>query len=211
MSPANPRYYVKNHILYDYKGNVLCDYTKTAEDSGNKQPTSEPTTEKTTQVTESTEKTTQATESTEKTTQATESTTESTEKTTQASESTFATTERTTQMAEPTTSVTEKTIRKNPLGQPKLKVKKRMTPSGIHYLQLTLKQVKGTYIELQVKKGSGTYKKVRLASSRLSHYKNQLRIGYKPARKKMWLRIRTYNKKKGKKTYSDWSKSVQVK
>lgn len=62
VSPANPKYYVKNHILYDIKGKVIYDYNKSAKDEPSgavkttEQPTSEvPNTEATTAVHPTTE------------------------------------------------------------------------------------------------------------------------------------------------------------
>lgn len=130
------------------------------------------------------------------------------------------TTENTTSIENPAPPTTEKDVSvgitnssgsKKVVQSPTLKVKKKKTSTGQPYLRISLKKIKGTYIELQVKKAKGKFKKVKLVSNRLKHYKGKLKIGYNPDGKKMWLRIRTYTKKKGKKYYSAWSKPVLVK
>ena len=155
--------------------------------------------------------------STEKSTEDTGSST--TEQQTQG-DADMPTTENTTSIENPAPPTTEKDVNveiTNPAGSkkvvqsPTLKVKKKKTSTGQPYLRISLKKIKGTYIELQVKKAKGKFKKVKLVSNRLKHYKGKLKIGYNPDGKKMWLRIRTYTKKKGKKYYSVWSKPVLVK
>lgn len=155
--------------------------------------------------------------STEKSTEDTGSST--TEQQTQG-DADMPTTENTTSIENPAPPTTEKDVNveiTNPAGSkkvvqsPTLKVKKKKTSTGQPYLRISLKKIKGTYIELQVKKAKGKFKKVKLVSNRLKHYKGKLKIGYNPDGKKMWLRIRTYTKKKGKKYYSAWSKPVLVK
>ena len=227
VSPANPRYYVKDHILYALDGTVICDYTKSAGESGGDNTittteTREPTvttTEKTTQTEKPTEKDTSIEKptTTEKDTGVENPTTE---KATSIENPAPPTTERATSIESPAPSTTEKDVSvgiTNPAGSknvvqiPTLKVKKKKTSTGQPYLRISLKKIKGTYIELQVKKAKGKFKKVKLVSNRLKHYKGELKIGYNPDGKKMWLRIRTYTKKKGKKYYSVWSKPVLVK
>ena len=239
VSPANPRYYVKDHILYALDGTVVYDYTKSAGESGGNNTittteTREPTvttTEKTTQIEKTTEKPTEKDTSIDKTTtergtSAEKSTTEkntSVEKTTTEKNTGMErppVTENTTSIENPSPSTTEKDVTvgsantagsKNVVQSPTLKVKKKKTSTGQPYLRISLKKIKGTYIELQVKKTKGKFKKVKLISNRLKYYKGELKIGYNPDGKKMWLRIRTYTKKKGKKYYSAWSKPVLVK
>ncbi len=100
---------------------------------------------------------------------------------------------------------------KNSLQKPKLKVKKRCTSNGVHYLQLNLKKLSGKYIELYVKKGRGTYKNIKLRSNHIKKRNMQLKIGYKPDGKKLRIKVRTYRKVNGKKIYSEWSKTILVK
>lgn len=97
------------------------------------------------------------------------------------------------------------------LKTPKITIKKKKTSSGIHYLDVTMKNMNGTYIELSVKRGNEKYKKVKLVSNRLSHYKGNMKIGYKSNGEKMWIRVRTYKKVKGKKYYSVYSNAVLIK
>lgn len=99
----------------------------------------------------------------------------------------------------------------NDLPEPKLKVTKKCTSDGVHYLQLDMKKLSGKYIELYVQKGNGKYKKIKLRSSRIKKKSLQLKIGYKPDGKKMRVKVRTYTKAKGKKKYSGWSKPITVK
>ena len=221
IAPGNAGYYVKDKVLYKNDGTVLCDY------SGNTE-SSETTTEKTTLTEKPTEKDTsiEKTTTTEKDTGVENPTTEkntSVEKTTTEKNTSMerpTTTEKATSIENPTPPMTEKDVSvgntnptetKNVVQSPTLKVKKKKISTGQPYLRISLKKIKGTYIELQVKKAKGKFKKVKLVSNRLKHYKGELKIGYNPDGKKMWLRIRTYTKKKGKKYYSAWSKPVLVK
>lgn len=215
VAPGNARYYVKDKALYYRDGTVLCDYSgnkesdKTTEgnssetSSGGNKDTS--TSEKNTEMEKTTEKDTSNSESTDE-----KSTAARTEHTTINEKTTEKLTERP-DKTEITTGEKKAAKKKKTLKRPKLKVKKKKLSSGTHYLQLTLKQTEGTYIELQVKKNKKKYKSVKLVSKRLKYYKGKMRIGYKPDGKKMWLRIRTYKKKKGKKYYSDWSRPILIK
>ena len=224
VAPGNARYYVKDKVLYKNDGTVICDY------SGNKE-SSEATTEKPSSETTSSEEMSTAT--TEKDTSIEKTTTTEkdtgvekpiTEKNTSVEKPTtekdtrgedLTTTERDTSVGRENSSSEKSTevatAKNNMLKCPKLKVKKKKTSAGVPYLHIMIKQAKGTYLELQVKKSNSKYKKIKLVSNRLKHYKGGLKIGYKPDGKKMWLRVRTYMKKKGKKYYSAWSKPVQVK
>ncbi|MBO5469461.1 MAG: leucine-rich repeat protein [Lachnospiraceae bacterium] len=224
IAPGNAGYYVKDKVLYKNDGTVLCDY------SGNTE-TSDATTEKPSSETTSSEEVSTATTekdtsiekptTTEKDTGVEKPTTEkntsvektSTERDTRVEDLT--TTERDTSVGRENSSSEKSTevatAKSNLLKCPKLKVKKKKTSAGVPYLHIMIKQAKGTYLELQVKKSNSKYKKIKLVSNRLKHYKGGLKIGYKPDGKKMWLRVRTYTKKKGKKYYSAWSKPVQVK
>ncbi len=95
--------------------------------------------------------------------------------------------------------------------QPIIKVKNKSFSSSLNYVEITLKKYEGKNLQLYYKKGKGKFKRVSLRSNRLKKGKNVFRISYQKTIKTLYFKARTYGKLKGKKRYSDFSKTVRIK
>lgn len=196
IAPGNPQLYVKDHIVYTHNINGWPDrieFDYTSDESKEEGKKNQDTTETTTS-------------------EETEQPTDRDGNISQTDEGNISVAEDSKTQATTTEVTSEQQNRvENSLQKPKLKVKKRCTSNGVHYLQLNLKKLSGKYIELYVKKGRGTYKNIKLRSNRIKKRNMQLKIGYKPDGKKLRIKVRTYRKVNGKKIYSEWSKTILVK
>lgn len=75
---------------------------------------------------------------------------------------------------------------------------------------IRLKKYQGTYIEIYYRRGKGKFKKIKLRQYNIKNNKKLFKIGYRKGRKNIYIRVRTYQKKGGKKVYSPYSKSWRV-
>lgn len=78
-------------------------------------------------------------------------------------------------------------------------------------IQIRIKKYAGTDIEIYFRWGKGTFHKVKLKRTNIRKNKKIFRLGYKRKKKRLYIRIRTFRIKKGKKQYSRYSKILRVK
>ena len=74
-----------------------------------------------------------------------------------------------------------------------------------------MKKYKGKYADIYVAQGVKRFKKLKLVSSKIAKYKKKFKIRYKVKNKVLRVRVRTFDKKKKKKRYSGFSKTVKIK
>lgn len=94
---------------------------------------------------------------------------------------------------------------------PGIQVKNKSYSAKLNYVEIKLKKYEGKFLELYYKKGNGKFARVSLRSNRLKKGKNVFRISYQKNIKKLYFKVRTYGKIKGKKKYSDFSKTIMIK
>lgn len=107
--------------------------------------------------------------------------------------------------SEPTNKTRQKKLMKPVIRITTKKYKKKMCIAKIKIIKY-----QGTNIEVFYRRGKGKYKKVRLRQSNIKKNKKVFSIGYKRGKKAMYLRVRTYKKKNGKKVYSINSKEWRI-
>lgn len=76
--------------------------------------------------------------------------------------------------------------------------------------KIKLKKYQGTYIEIYYKRGKGKFKKIKLRQSNIKKNKKLFKVGYKKGKKIIYLRVRTWKRRGGKKIYSLYSKKWRV-
>lgn len=94
---------------------------------------------------------------------------------------------------------------------PKVKIKVKRYSSRLRLSIITLTHFKGKYAEIFYSKNRKSWKKVKLKKARLKGKKKTFRIGIDSKNiYRLYFRIRTYKKSKGRKTYSAYYKSKNV-
>lgn len=97
------------------------------------------------------------------------------------------------------------------LARPIVRVQKRQTGS-IRYLLVQLKKYQGKYLEIYYKDSKwSAYQKIKLYENRIKIQKRAFRIQCMSTGKNLYLRMRTYTRKKGKKIYSSYTKEKRIK
>jgi hypothetical protein len=77
--------------------------------------------------------------------------------------------------------------------------------------KIRLKKYQGTHIEIYYRRGKGSFHKIKLKQSNIKKNKCVFKVGYKKGRKPIFIRIRTYKKKKRTKSYSAYSSIFRLK
>ena len=96
------------------------------------------------------------------------------------------------------------------LMKPLIKVTTQKYRKNMRIANIRLKKYQGTYIEIYYRRGKGKFKKIKLRQYNIKNNKKLFKIGYRKGRKNIYIRVRTYQKKGGKKVYSPYSKSWRV-
>ena len=101
-------------------------------------------------------------------------------------------------------------VKRKKLVKPKIRVTTKKYKKKMRIAIVRLKKYQGTHIQIYYRRGKGRYKRIRLRQSNIKRNKKIFKIGYTKGRKKIYVRVRTYQKKGGKKQYSPYSKSWRV-
>lgn len=96
------------------------------------------------------------------------------------------------------------------LMRPKIRVTTKKYIKNIRIAKIRLIKYQGTNIEIFYCRRKGKFKRVKLRQSNIKKNKKIFSIGYKKGKKTMYLRVRTYKKKNGKKIFSIYSKKWRV-
>ena len=101
-------------------------------------------------------------------------------------------------------------VKRKKLVKPKIRVTTKKYKKKMRIAIVRLKKYQGTHIQIYYRRGKGRYKRIRLRQSNIKRNKKIFKIGYTKGRNKIYVRVRTYQKKGGKKQYSPYSKSWRV-
>lgn len=96
------------------------------------------------------------------------------------------------------------------LMKPKISIVVKKYTKNTWVAKIWIKKYKGTNIEIYYRRGKGKFKKIKLKQTNIKKNKKIFRVGYKKGKKIIYIRVRTYQKKGGKKVYSPYSKSWRV-
>lgn len=97
------------------------------------------------------------------------------------------------------------------LARPVVRIQRRQTGS-IRYLLVQVKKYQGKYMEIYYKDSKwSAYRKIKLYENRIKKQKQAFRIQCMSTGKNLYLRMRTYTRKKGKKIYSSYTKEKRIK
>lgn len=100
----------------------------------------------------------------------------------------------------------ESTAGTSKLIRPVIQVKIRKIDKKVWMAEIRLKKYQGTDVQIYYRRGKGKFKKIKLRRHNIKKNKKIFKVGYKKGRKIIYLRVRTYQKKGGKKWYSRYSK-----
>lgn len=92
------------------------------------------------------------------------------------------------------------------LVRPVIRIKIRKLYKNMWMAQIRIIKYQGTDIQIYYRRGKGKYKKIKLKRTNIKKNKKIFKVGYKKGKKNIYLRVRTYQKKGGKKWYSLYSK-----
>lgn len=101
-------------------------------------------------------------------------------------------------------------VKQEKLIKPVIRLTTKKYRKKMRIAKIRLKKYQGTNIEIYYCRGKGKFKKVKLRQSNIKKNKKIFSIGYKRGKKAMYLRVRTYKKKNGKKIFSTYSKKWRV-
>lgn len=90
--------------------------------------------------------------------------------------------------------------------RPTIRVKTKKLYKNVWMAQIRIIKHQGTDIQIYYRRGKGKYKKIKLKRTNIKKNKKIFKVGYKKGKKNIYLRVRTYQKKGGKKWYSPYSK-----
>lgn len=90
--------------------------------------------------------------------------------------------------------------------RPIIRVKTKKLYKNVWMAQIRIIKYQGTDIQIYYRRGKGKYKKIKLKRTNIKKNKKIFKVGYKKGKKNIYLRVRTYQKKGGKKWYSPYSK-----
>ena len=93
---------------------------------------------------------------------------------------------------------------------PKVKYTKEKLSDGTKCLKVRLKKYKGTDIQIFTRKKDKSFQKLSLNYSKIKKYNGVFRLTYTQKKQKMYLKVRTYQKVKGKKRYSMYTPVKKV-
>lgn len=93
---------------------------------------------------------------------------------------------------------------------PKVKYTKEKLSDGTKCLKVRLKKYKGTDIQIFTRKKDKSFQKLSLNYSKIKKYNGVFRLIYTQKKQKMYLKVRTYQKVKGKKRYSMYTPVKKV-
>ena len=105
---------------------------------------------------------------------------------------------------------TVNTPKKTKWKAPTFSLKRKKTHSGQRYILLTMRKYQGTNAEVWVKIGTGRYRKIKLSQNKVKKLHGKLKFRYSFKRKTLYFKVRTYQKKNGKKIYSAKSKGKRI-
>lgn len=94
------------------------------------------------------------------------------------------------------------------LKAPKITIKKKKRKKQ-KILEIKLKSYEGTYAQIQGKVND-KFVTIKIKKRTIRAYKGIYRLTYRQKKKKMYFRVRTWKKIKGKKCYSDFSNLVYI-
>ena len=97
-------------------------------------------------------------------------------------------------------------VKKQKLIRPIIRVKIKKLYNNMWMAQIRIIKYQGTDIQIYYRRGKGKYKKIKLKRTNIKKNKKIFKVGYKKGKKNIYLRVRTYQKKGGKKWYSPYSK-----
>ena len=92
------------------------------------------------------------------------------------------------------------------LVRPVIRIKIRKIYNNMWMAQIRIIKYHGTDIQIYYRRGKGKYKRIKLKRTNIKKNKKIFKVGYKKGKKSIYLRVRTYQKKGGKKWYSPYSK-----
>lgn len=96
------------------------------------------------------------------------------------------------------------------LARPIIKVKKKQA-NGIRYLLIRVKKYEGERLEVYYRNSKwASCRKVRLNTNHIKRQRGTFRIQYMSTRKILYIKMRTYAKKRGKKIYSPYTKEKKI-
>jgi len=101
--------------------------------------------------------------------------------------------------------------KKSTLKKPQISIQSKKISNTIWVARIKIRKHKGKYIEIYYRKGKSKYKKVKLKKNKIGKKKKVFKIGYKPSKKKIYFRVRTYKIKSKKKIFSAYSNVVCAK
>lgn len=104
-----------------------------------------------------------------------------------------------------------KQIKIRALARPVVFIRKKQA-GGIRYLFIKIKKYQGKQIEIYYKDArSSSYRKIKLYENLIRKQKGIFRIQCLSGKRKLYLKVRTYQKKKGKKIYSLYTRAKKIK
>ena len=90
--------------------------------------------------------------------------------------------------------------------RPIIRVKTKKLYNNMWMARIRIIKYQGTDIQIYYRRGKGKYKRIKLKRTNIKKNKKIFKVGYKKGKKNIYLRVRTYQKKGGKKWYSPYSK-----
>lgn len=104
-----------------------------------------------------------------------------------------------------------KTKQAKKMKKPTIHISCKKYKKNIWMAKIRLKKYQGTHIEIYYRRGKGSFHKIKLKQSNIKKNKCVFKVGYKKGRKPIFIRIRTYKKKKRTKSYSAYSSIFRLK
>lgn len=102
-------------------------------------------------------------------------------------------------------------VRVRTLSAPVIKIQKKQSGS-VRYLILKLQKYEGKKLEVYYKKSKwASYQKIALYANDIKRQKGIFRLQYLSSEEQLYLRVRTFERKNGKKIYSKYAKEVKIK
>ena len=93
---------------------------------------------------------------------------------------------------------------------PTFSLKNKVDARKQKYVLVTLKKYQGKYVEVWAKIENQKYRKITLSENKISKLHGKLKFKYTFSKKKIYFKLRTYQKKNGKKIYSKVSKGKRI-
>ena len=97
------------------------------------------------------------------------------------------------------------------LKSPVFRVSSKPYNKKMKMIKICIKKYAGTDVEIYFRWGKGIFRKVKLKRTNIKKNKKIFRLGCKRDKKRLYIKIRTFQIRKGKKQYSRYSKTLLVK